>query len=138
MSMTLPGLSAAPFALVVDDDALILMEAADILKDAGFVVLEAMNVAQAIKVLDEHHGKVHLLFTDVQMPGQGDGFELARRTAELWPHIAIVVASGDIRPAHGDLPAGATFIPKPFSPSVVRHHIRKTMPSEKHPEALKK
>lgn len=136
--MTLPGPSDAPFALVVDDDALILMDAIDILEDAGFAVLEAMNVAQAIRVLDEHHGKVQLLFTDVQMPGDGDGFDLARRTAELWPHITIVVASGHVRPERGDLPDGATFIAKPFSPSVVRHHVRNTLPSEKYPESLKK
>ncbi|RYF07219.1 MAG: response regulator, partial [Deltaproteobacteria bacterium] len=40
---------------MVDDDALILMDVSDILEDAGFVVLEAMNVAQAMRVLDEHH-----------------------------------------------------------------------------------
>ena len=136
--MTLPSSSDAPCALVVDDDALILMDATSILEDAGFEVLEAMNVTQAMTVLCEHHDRVDLLFTDVQMPGDGDGFDLARRTAEKWPHIAIVVASGHVKPGDDDLPEGATFIDKPFSSNLIRHHVRITMPAEKHPGPLRK
>ena len=135
--MTLPP-PDAPHALVVDDDALILMDATSILEDAGFVVLEAMNVAQAMKVLGEHHGRVDVLFTDVQMPGDEDGFDLARRTAESWPHIAIVVASGQVRPGPDDLPEGATFVAKPFSPNVVRHYVRQTLPADRQPGPLRK
>ncbi|MCJ2059601.1 response regulator [Methylobacterium sp. J-048] len=113
------------------------MDATSILEDAGFQVLEAMNVAQALAVLERHHEAVQLLFTDVHMPGHGDGFELARHTAERWPHIAVVVASGNAKPGPGDLPERATFIGKPFSAEIVRHHVRKTLPDEKHPELLK-
>ncbi|MET0427956.1 MAG: response regulator [Microvirga sp.] len=124
-------------ALVVDDDALILMEATDILEDAGFEVLEAMNFAQALQVLDKNHDRVQLLFTDVHMPGDADGFALARHVSEHWPHIAVVVASGQAEPGHGDLPDGATFIAKPFSAEIVRHHLRRTLPDEKHPGPLR-
>lgn len=135
--MTHDAQGDAPHALVVDDDALILIEATGILEDAGFRVLEAMNVAQALKVLEQHHEAVQLLFTDVHMPGDADGFDLARQTAERWPHIAVVVASGQAEPGPGDLPEGATFIGKPFSAEIVRHHVRKTLPDEKHPEPLR-
>lgn len=128
----------APHALVVDDDALILMEATCILEDAGFHVLAAMNVAQALAVLDRHHVAVQLLFTDVQMPGDADGFDLARQTAERWPHIAIVVASGRLQPELKAIPEGATFIGKPFSPEIVRQHVRATLADVKHPELLRK
>ena len=128
---------AAPHALVVDDDALILADATAILEDAGFQVLEAMNVAQALDVLERHHVAVHLLFTDVQMPGDENGFDLARRTSERWPHIAVVVASGRAAPEPGDLPEGATFICKPFSAEIVRQHVRESMPDEKQPRLLK-
>lgn len=127
----------SPLALVVDDDVLILMDATLILEDAGFRVLEATNVADALAVLDRHHRDIHLLFTDVHMPGDLDGFALARRTAERFPHVAIVVASGLAKPEPGDLPDGATFIAKPFSAEVVHHHVRKTMPDEKHPPQLR-
>lgn len=124
-------------ALVVDDDAVILMDATQILEDAGFRVFAAMNVADALAVLDEYHSDIHLLFTDVHMPGDLDGFALARQTAERYPHVAIVVASGEAKPGPGDLPEGATFIAKPFSAEVVHHHVRKTMPDEKHPPQLR-
>ena len=135
--MTSPRSADARHALVVDDDALILMESTGILEDAGFQVLEAMNVAQALQVLERHHGEIDLLFTDVQMPGGATGFDLARRTAESWPDIAIVVASGHVRPNPGDLPDGATFIGKPFSAGMIRDHIRKTLPEERQPEPLR-
>jgi CheY-like chemotaxis protein len=137
VSVTRLNASQAPHALVVDDDFLILMDATSILEDAGFQVLEAMNVAQALEVLGQHHEAVQLLFTDVHMPGIGDGFGLAQETAERWPHIAVVVASGNARPGPGDMPDGATFIGKPFSAAIVRHHVRKTLPDEKQPEPLK-
>lgn len=136
--MTLPTTTDAPHALVVDDDALILMDATGILEDAGFTVLEAVNVAQAMRVLEDHGAKVDVLFTDVQMPGEANGFDLARHAAGRWPHIAIVVASGQVRPGPDDLPEGATFIAKPFSPSLVHHHVSKTLPPERHPAQLRK
>ncbi|SEI07631.1 hypothetical protein SAMN02799636_05342 [Methylobacterium sp. 275MFSha3.1] len=71
------------------------------------------------------------------MPGNADGFDLARQTNERWPHIAVVVASGRAAPEPGDLPEGATFIGKPFSAEVVRHHVRKTLPDERHPKQLR-
>ena len=50
-----PPSSALPFALVVDDNSLIRMNAADILEDAGFQTLEASHVEEALSVLREHH-----------------------------------------------------------------------------------
>ena len=127
----------APCALVVDDDTLILMDATHILEDAGFRVRDATNVADALAVLDQLYGEVDLLFTDVHMPGSLDGFALARQTAERWPHVAIVVASGLAKPEPGDLPEGAAFIAKPFSAEVVYEHVSQTMPREKHPAPLR-
>ncbi|WP_246692054.1 MULTISPECIES: response regulator [unclassified Methylobacterium] len=135
--MTQSNASEAPFALVVDDDPLILMETTCILEDAGFRVLEAMNAAQAMRVLAQHHEKVVLMFTDVQMPGDENGFALARHTAEHWPHVAIVVASGERCPAAGDLPEGATFIEKPFSARIARQFVREVMPVDRQPMPLK-
>ena len=136
-SVTQDAQGDAPHALVVDDDFLILLDATSILEDAGFKVLQAMNVAQALEVLATHHQAVQLLFTDVHMPGSADGFELARKTAESWPHIAVVIASGNAKPGPGDMPERATFIGKPFSAEIVRHHVRKTLPDDKHPESLR-
>ncbi|MCJ2086257.1 response regulator [Methylobacterium sp. E-005] len=126
-----------PFALVVDDEPLILMEAVSILEEAGFQMLEAAHAVQALRVLGQHHARVKLLFSDVDMPGDMDGFALAREVARCWPLIAIVLASGRAKPGPGDLPEGATFISKPFSAQIVHHHVRKTMPEHVQPEPLR-
>lgn len=127
-----------PVALVVDDNALIRMDAADILEDAGFIPLEAEHGDAALAVLLVNHLDVQLLFTDVQMPnGSRDGFSLARHTATHWPHIAIVVASGEAKPKPGDLPEGATFINKPFSATIVHERLRQLLSNHQMPKALK-
>ncbi|WP_066926212.1 response regulator [Methylobacterium sp. CCH5-D2] len=124
-------------ALVVDDDALILMDATSILEDAGFKVIEAGNADEALTVLQEHHASITLLFSDVQMPGSRDGFALARHTAEHWPHITIVIASGQAQPRPHDLPVNARFVSKPFSAEVVRRHLRRVLPDDKLPASLR-
>ena len=78
-----------PYALVVDDDGLIRMDAMDILQDAGFRTFEASDGDKAMTLLAREHAVIVLLFTDVQMPGTRNGFAVARETASRWPHIAI-------------------------------------------------
>lgn len=128
----------APYALVVDDDALILMDAADIIEEAGFRPLEASDVDSAIVVLKTSADDIQLLFTDVQMPGNRDGFALARECAERWPHIKILVASGQAKPGRDDLPEGAVFISKPFSADVVHTRLVELLPDGQKPEPLKR
>ena len=69
----------------------------------------------SMSVLEQHAGDITLLFTDVQMPGGRDGFDLAREAAERWPDIKILVASGTAKPGPEDLPPNAVFVGKPFS-----------------------
>ncbi|MCW2410871.1 MULTISPECIES: response regulator transcription factor [unclassified Sphingobium] len=129
--------STTPYALVVDDDALILMHACNILEDAGFRCFDASDGQAAVKMLDGHAASIILLFSDVEMPGGIDGFELARHVAGNWPHIEIVIASGRITPQPGDMPERATFVAKPFSTQMVHDHLRATLPDGKKPEPLK-
>ncbi len=127
-----------PHALVVDDDALIRMDAAGIIEEAGFRPLEAYDVDSAIVVLETSAEDIQLLFTDVQMPGVRDGFALARECAERWPHIKILVASGQAKPGQDDLPEGAVFIGKPFSSEVVHTRLVELLPDGQKPEPLKR
>ncbi|SDN29127.1 Response regulator receiver domain-containing protein [Methylobacterium phyllostachyos] len=135
--MSDPVPSQVPYALVVDDDGLIRMDAMDILADAGFRTLEASDGDRAIALLGREHAAIALLFTDVQMPGSRDGFAVARETASRWPHIAIVVASGQVQPAPGDMPEGARFIGKPFTADMVHDHLREILPDGQKPESLR-
>ncbi|MCJ2132969.1 response regulator [Methylobacterium sp. J-026] len=127
----------APYALVVDDDGLIRMDAMDILAEAGFRTFEASDGDAAMALLAREQALIVLLFTDVQMPGSRDGFAVARETASQWPHIAIVVASGQVQPGPGDMPEGARFIGKPFTADMVHDHLRAILPDGQKPEPLR-
>lgn len=111
--------SDLPVVLLVEDDGLLLMEAADTLSDAGFHVLEASHADKALTVL-ESRNDVGVLMTDVDMPrGSMDGFALARLVAHRWPTIPVLVVSGMGTPGPNDMPDGARFIPKPYEPTTL-------------------
>ncbi|GJD31415.1 C4-dicarboxylate transport transcriptional regulatory protein DctD [Methylobacterium adhaesivum] len=121
MTQTSPDL---PVVLLVEDDGLLLMEAADTLADAGFTVLEAPHADKALTVL-ENRDDVGVLMTDVDMPrGSMDGFALARLVAHRWPDIPVLVVSGMGTPGPNDMPDGARFIPKPYEPSTLVRTLR--------------
>ncbi|GAN51989.1 response regulator receiver protein [Methylobacterium sp. ME121] len=126
-----------PYALVVDDDVLVRMTALDILEDAGFRTFEAENAEEALAVLHGHHVSIVVLFTDVNMPGAMDGFGLARETAQHWPHVSILVASGRHKPGPGEMPEGAHFVGKPFNAEVVRDRLKQMLPDGQKPDPLK-
>ena len=99
--------------LVVEDEALIRMHAADMIRDLGFEVMEAANADQAISLL-ESNSEISVVFTDIQMPGSMDGLKLARFVRDRWPPIRIVATSGHVRVGEDDLPSGSFFLPKPY------------------------
>lgn len=96
--------STVSFAVVVDDDLFILMHACDILGAAGFRFHEAGTEEEAKTLLADHADDVTLLFSDLEMPGDTDGFALAHYFAEHWPWIEIVIASGNVTPCPGTCP----------------------------------
>lgn len=110
--MTIPSPSPR-VVLVVDDEALIRMNAVDMLEDAGFATLEAVDAAHALAVLAEHP-EIGLLFTDINMPGRMDGLDLAREVNRLRPDVHLVITSGKILPEAGQMPDRGTFIGKPY------------------------
>lgn len=125
--------SSAPYALVVDDDPLILMNTASILQNAGFQALEAMDGDEALDLLTKHRHNIVLLFTDVDMPGTMNGFALARHVSATRPEIEIVMASGHVHPKDGEMPGKATFLFKPYSTYVVLSHLAQILPDNKKP-----
>ena len=108
--------------LVVEDDPIIRMGAVDLLTGEGFEVLEAGNADEAIALL-EVHPKIHLVFTDVSMPGTMDGKKLSHYIRERWPPIKLVVASGMSTIGESDLPLGAKFFAKPYHDNSLREAI---------------
>lgn len=102
--------------LVVEDDPLVRAAAADALRAAGHVVVEAANADEAL-AFAEAGGQVDLVFTDVRMPGALDGLALVRHLAELRPGLPVVVTSGTRVPEAER--AGIPFVPKPYRPECV-------------------
>ena len=99
--------------LVVEDELMLRMRAVDIVQDAGFEPLEAINADEAIRIL-ESRSDISVLFTDIQMPGSMDGLKLAHLTHTRWPHIKIILVSGQIAVTNADKPDDSKFFPKPL------------------------
>ena len=119
------GISATkrPVVLIVEDEFLLRMHAAEMISDAGFDVVEAGNAGEAIAIL-ETRPDIHVVFTDIQMPGSMDGLKLARFVRGRWPPIKIVATSGHVEVKPADLPEGGRFLPKPYSPTEVTGMLR--------------
>ena len=112
--MITPGHPDAPaVVLVVEDEMLLRMLATDMVEDAGYMPLEAMDAAEAVVIL-EARSDIVLMCTDIQMPGQMDGVGLAHAVHERWPTIGIIVVSG-LNPSNLDLPPGSRFFSKPLN-----------------------
>jgi CheY-like chemotaxis protein len=99
--------------LVVEDEMLLRMRAVDMVEDAGFIPVEAVDADEAVAIL-ESRSDVALLFTDIQMPGSMDGLKLAHAVHARWPPIKIILVSGQLRPANIDIPAESRFFGKPL------------------------
>ncbi len=109
--------------MVVEDEPLVRMDAAVTLEDEGFEVIEAATARAALAMLEKRNGDVAALFTDVDMPGDMNGLELAGIVYSRWPHIALVVTSGVVR-VPGSLPGGGVFLEKPYPSSAPVRLIR--------------
>jgi CheY-like chemotaxis protein len=108
--------------LLVEDEALVRMSSADLLEYAGYRVVEAEDAAEAVKALRENPD-IRVLFTDVRMPGEMDGLELARLVHEKWPAIKLLVASGHHQLEDDDIPDDGRFLQKPYRLNAVLRDI---------------
>jgi DNA-binding NtrC family response regulator len=99
--------------LIVEDEMLLRMRAVDMVEDAGFTPIEAVDADQAVAIL-ESRSDIAMLFTDIQMPGSMDGLKLAHAVHDRWPPIKIILVSGKLRLTNSDIPADSRFFGKPF------------------------
>ena len=111
MSMTLT--KPATNILVVEDEMVLRMRAVDIVEEAGFTAIEAVNADDALAIL-ESRSDIALLFSDIQMPGTMDGLKLAHAVHSRWPSIKIVLVSGQIKLSDADKPIDSLFFGKPL------------------------
>ena len=118
--------------MLAEDDEQVRYLARAILEKQGYTVLEAENGAEALTILDAHDGTVHLLLTDVVMPGM-NGSVLFSKAAEKCPGLKVLYMSGytENMIAHlGVLDEGIPFIRKPFSSQALAAKIRHALDNE--------
>ncbi len=115
--------------LVVEDEPPLRELAARILVAGGYTVLQAANGPEALALVTRHADPVHLVFTDVVMPGM-NGRELAARLCALRPGLRVLYTSGYTEDAilrHGVLDDPRRFLSKPYTPAVLRRRIREAL-----------
>jgi len=116
--------SAIPaVVLVVEDEMLLRMRAVDMVEDAGFTPVEAVDADEAVAIL-EARSDIALLFTDIQMPGSMDGLKLAHAVHKRWPPIKIILVSGQLKLANLDIPLDSCFFGKPLEAKVMIAQMR--------------
>jgi len=94
--------------LVVEDEVVLRMAVCAHLREAGFIVIEAVDAEEAAELLSANTS-IALLFSDINMPGPADGNDLAAWVASSYPAIRILLTSGIARNG------GPPFIAKPYS-----------------------
>src|ERR1700748_646107 len=99
------------------------MDAVDMIRSAGFDVVEAQNADEAISVLEDRRD-ITVVFTDIQMPGSMDGLKLAAAIRGRWPPIKIVATSGLSKISEDDLRRGSGFVHKPYNQSQIAAALR--------------
>lgn len=100
--------------LIVEDETLLLMDAVDMVEEAGFEALEASNADQAIEILASR-ADIRIVLTDIDMPGSMDGLKLAQYVRGRWPPIEIIIVSGHRTVPTEEMPERGLFFSKPYS-----------------------
>ena len=121
--------SSGETVLVVEDDAPVLGLARRILETLGYTVMASANPKDAIAMVWEHDGEIHLLITDVVLP-EMSGKDLAGEISKIRPGIRTLYMSGytaNVIAHHGVLDDGIHFIGKPFTSDSLARKVREAM-----------
>lgn len=116
--------------LVVEDDPLLRMMAADLVEQAGFDALEAADADEAVLIL-ENRTDIRIVFTDIDMPGSMNGMLLAASIRDRWPPIDIIITSGHFNPGGLVMPERSVFFAKPYDSARVTATLQR-MAQSKH------
>src|SRR5713226_2276376 len=117
--------------LVVEDAPAVRAVTRQVLERQGYTVLEAPNGEAALVLATKHHGPIHLLLTDVVMPGV-NGRQVAEQLARPRPDMMVLFTSGytdDSVVRHGILESGIAYLQKPFTPDSLARKVREVLDS---------
>jgi two-component system cell cycle sensor histidine kinase/response regulator CckA len=118
--------------LLLEDSSQVREYAREVLRAQGYTVLEAGHGREALRITEEHVGPIHLLVTDVVMPGMS-GRDAAQRLLAIHPGLKILYMSGytdDVLETHGAFGAGVAFLQKPFGALELVRAVRRILDEE--------
>jgi len=117
--------------LLVEDEKSLRILTRTLLEQGGYTVLEASGGNQAIEIAEQHHGPIHLLLTDVVMPGM-NGRAVAERLMPMRSGMSVIYMSGYTGFAPGGVPdTGANFLPKPVTRDTLLRKINEVLNLQK-------
>ncbi|MGV3720382.1 MAG: PAS domain S-box protein, partial [Actinomycetota bacterium] len=123
--------------LVVEDEAMVRALVVEVLRSTGYAVLEATQGDEALQLVDQHQGPIHLLLTDVVMPRMS-GPKLAESVLRRRPRAAVLFMSGysdDALVRSGEQAADVELLPKPFGPRMLAERVRRVLDKQRSKDA---
>ncbi len=116
-----------PKILLVEDEPLLREMTREDLRDLGYSAICARNAPEGWDVL-QHEESIGVLITDIRMPGEFDGWELARRARNQLPSLGIIYISG-YSGEEQQLAAGGVFLKKPYRLPDMERALSEVVPS---------
>ncbi|RZK83926.1 MAG: response regulator [Methylobacterium sp.] len=117
-----------PVILLVEDEALTIMDLGDVLEGGGYETVQCASAERALGLLQERPDICGLI-TDVELSGKTNGFELANAVSAARPHLPIVIVSGRAAPDPERMPPGARFIARPCTGEDILHQLKGLLPA---------
>jgi CheY-like chemotaxis protein len=103
-------------ALIVEDDQDLLEQTAMLLQEGGFDTVECQSAEAALAVMLLRGQDVTMVFADIRLSGVMDGIDLASELKMRWPHLKIILTSGNAGERLAHLPPGVEYMAKPWRP----------------------
>jgi DNA-binding NtrC family response regulator len=100
--------------LIVEDDAELRMLTKIVLEESELDIIECESAEAALATMLLRGQDVAMIFADIHLSGEMDGIDLAREVKMRWPHLVVVLTSGDGGEHRKQMPPGVEYMPKPW------------------------
>jgi CheY-like chemotaxis protein len=103
-------------ALIVEDDAELRLLTTTVLEESELDIIECESAEAALATMLLRGQEVAMIFADIRLSGVMDGIDLAREVKMRWPHLVVILTSGNAGKRLEQLPPGVDYMPKPWQP----------------------
>jgi CheY-like chemotaxis protein len=102
--------------LIVEDETELRLLMKMMLEESELEVIECESAEAALATMLLRGQDVAMIFADIHLSGEMDGIDLAREVKMRWPHLVVVLTSGNAGEHLKQMPAGVNYMPKPWQP----------------------